>query len=66
MVVYLVIAAILLIYLILVYLLGAFFPSSTHQWVFRIVFWILGLIGAGVFFFMRKGGDVAAFLPCSC
>jgi type VI secretion system protein ImpL len=49
MVVYIVIAVILLVYLVLVALLGSFFPVESHKWIFRVVFWIFGLVGAGVF-----------------
>jgi type VI secretion system protein ImpL len=49
MVVYIVIGVILLIYLVLVTLLGGFFPDDTTKWIFRVVFWIFGLVGAGVF-----------------
>jgi type VI secretion system protein ImpL len=49
MVVYIVIGVILLIYLVLVGLLGSFFPVESHKWIFRVVFWIFGLVGAGVF-----------------
>jgi hypothetical protein len=49
MVVYIVIAVVLIIYLVLVGLLGSFFPVESHKWIFRILFWIFGLVGAGVF-----------------
>jgi len=53
MVVYIVIGVILLIYLVLVGLLGSFFPVESHKWIFRVVFWIFGLAGAGVFVWIQ-------------
>jgi type VI secretion system protein ImpL len=53
MVAYIVIGVILLVYLILVWLLGNFFPVESHKWIFRGVFWIFGIIGAGVFVWMH-------------
>jgi len=49
--VYIVTAVVLILYLVLITFLGMSFAPGVGRWVFLISFWLLGLVGAGVFVF---------------
>ena len=59
---YLITAVVLVLYLVLVTWLGFSFAPGTGQWIFWIIFWLLGFAGAGLFCWIyytktRKGAD---------
>lgn len=59
---YLITAIVLVLYLVLVTWLGFSFAPGTGQWIFWIVFWVLGFVGAGAFCWIyykktRKSAD---------
>ncbi|MBI1355365.1 MAG: hypothetical protein GC160_13540 [Acidobacteria bacterium] len=47
--VYLITLVVLVLYLVLVTWLGFSFAPGTGQWIFWIIFWLLGFAGAGIF-----------------